>query len=113
MEPEQDMVIERYRTILAQGERMHQSAVDEAWEDLIAQASDYVSAIEDLERLEYGAQLDAARREIKLDLLNRIRDNEQQVSEMLQARMSQLGELMAQSRTELRVHQAYESGMPD
>lgn len=111
MEQQQDNVIERYMVILACGERMLQCASEGAWEDLITRESGYLAEIEQLAQLEQDTQLDAEHREAKQYLLVRIRDTEQQLCAMLQTRMSQLSEFMTQSRNQLRVHQAYESGM--
>ncbi len=111
MEQQQENVIERYMGILSRGEQMLESASQGAWEDLIAQEGDYVFEIEQLAHLEQVTQLDAARREIKHYLLLKIRDTEAQLCAMLQTRMSQLSEFMAQSRNTLRVNQAYEPGV--
>lgn len=104
----QDRVIEHYTSVLAHGQKMLDSANSGDWEDLISQEGDYVEVIETLAQLEQSAQLDTAGRELKLDLLTQIRDTEEQLRELLQSRMGQLSDLMAQSQSELRVHQAYE-----
>lgn len=108
MQQHQERVIKRYRAVLAHGENMLRSARNGAWEDLITQQGDYVEVIEELAELEQYAQLDAAGREAKFGLLTQIRDNEYDLREMLQSRMNELSGLMAQSRTQLRVHEAYE-----
>lgn len=110
MEQDQDRVMAYYTAILARSEKMLQSANACAWEELIVQQRDYVRDVERLATIEQDVPLAAEQRAIKLDLLSRIRDNEQQLSELLQERMSRLGALMTRSRNRLRVNKAYVSG---
>src|SRR5699024_9197895 len=99
LKPE-ECVIQHYTLVLEHGEQMLKDATAGDWEALIVRESEYISEIEKLADLEPTVCLDAAGRQAKLDLLAQIRDNEQELRELLQARMSELSELMAQSQNQ-------------
>ena len=107
----QDRVIDRYGEVLASGQVMLARAGAGQWDRLIDEQHAYIERVDSLVELEGDLALDDARHAIKNALLADIREVEQALTALLQARMNELSDLMTQSRNEHRVRQAYDAGV--
>jgi len=107
-----NIIIERYQGVLAQGHAMLAHAHNGDWGALVALQDQYVCHVAQLADFEKDMELDEATRARKYELLVEICRAEDSVRDLLQARMRDISEFMSQSRRRQRVSQAYETGVP-
>lgn len=104
---EAERLLACYEALLERSTRMLAKAREEAWEALIEEESRYVQEVERLAREDQGQALDAAQRERKADLLERILEQDMEVRRHLVARRDELGELIGNSRRKRDLERAY------
>lgn len=106
-----NIIIDRYQGILAQGHTMLAHAHNGDWDALVTLQDEYVCHVAQLADFEKNLDLDDATRARKYELLVEICQAEDSVRGLLQSRMREISEFMTQSRSRQRVSQAYEAGM--
>ena len=103
-------VISGYEALLERSSRMVSFACEEDWSRLLEEEADYVVEVERLSRLEAHQTLDAAHRERKALLLERILEGDLEIRRRLNKRRDELGALLNASQRKRSVDSAYRAG---
>jgi len=108
----QPVVLAGYETLLRHCAQMLEAARADDWGRLLAHESAYVDTVERLGRMEAGLTLDAAGRERKAGLLERILEHDFEIRERLLARREELGRLISVAERGHLAGRAYRSQQP-
>lgn len=106
-EATQATLLATYSELLESVSHMLELAQDEQWAELIDQRSRYVALVENVKALDAAVALDAAGRQRKADLLERILEHDVDIRRQLVARREELGKLIGVSQRQRDLHRAY------
>lgn len=106
-EATQTTLLATYSELLESVSHMLELAQDEQWAELIDQRSRYVALVENVKALDAVVALDAAGRQRKADLLERILEHDVDIRRQLVARREELGKLIGVSQRQRDLHRAY------
>ncbi|MGE9549820.1 flagella biosynthesis regulatory protein FliT [Erwinia amylovora] len=96
-----------YQQLLVLSQSMLRLATEGNWEELIEMEVDYVSAVEKLAECTRHIPVPAHVQDQLRPVLRHILDNEAEVKNLLQARMTELSSLIGQATRQKSVNQAY------
>lgn len=107
----QASVIESYRQLLLQSQRMLEFARLGDWPNLVLEKSRYVVALEEVARCERQLGVEGGDRLRRASLLEQILEMEVEIRGCLLARRDELGRLIGVSRRQLELNRTYASNL--
>ncbi|WP_280553074.1 flagellar protein FliT [Halomonas sp. 25-S5] len=103
----QQALIEGYQALLSRTRLMLDSARDANWPALVDQEGTYIMQVEQLAKLDPDNHLDDDHRARKVELLERILENDLEIRERLIERRNELGKLISASQRQRNLRHAY------